>query len=477
VPNSSTIYGHSNATGAISTGAVFWGDTPAYGAQKPSMESFSSAGGTPILFYTDGKRTKEVVRQKPEIMAPDGGNTTFFGQLVDGKYYFFGTSAAAPHAAAVAALMQESAGYTLSRDQILKAMQETAFDMEEPGFDFDSGYGFLNALKAVGAVAKQRTQSLTLLNASNGREIQTIREGSVINLTRLVTEKVRFRALTGPLQVGSVVLELNGKKITENKAPYDYPGSTDSFELKPGDYTLTATSYTQAQGKGEAGIPLTIHFKVVEEEIVRFELINGANGKVIKTLETGDVLYLPDLPKKLNIRAITNPGEVGSVQFSLNGIVTVENQGPYDLAGHSGGSINFNTGNYTLSATTYPEALANGKAGHTKTISFGATSVQADIAKIADKLKTNKNKDELTVFPNPFQQRAKVKFKAAEASSASLIIYNLNGQPVTTLFNGNVEAGKLYEFELDGGKLPGGLYVSRLVTKLGVVHQTIKLQK
>ncbi|QMU28092.1 S8 family serine peptidase [Adhaeribacter radiodurans] len=472
---SSTIVGHSNAAGAVSTGAVFWGDTPAYGTPKLVAESFSSAGGTPILIDADGKRIKEVVRQKPEIMAPDGGNTTFFYQLFQGKYYFFGTSAAAPHAAAVAALMQESAGHNLSREKILQTMQETAIDMEEPGFDFDTGYGFLNAFEAVNAVAKPGTRSFALINASNGQEIQMINEGTVVNLTRLSTEKVRFRAMTGPMQVGSVVLELNGKKITENKAPYDYPNSSDSFELKAGDYTLTATPYTKANGEGEVGIPYTIHFKVLEEQIVRFELVNVANGKVIQTLESGNILYLPDLPDKLNIRAITSPAEVGSVQFNLNGIIKVENKQPYEMAGSSGDGIDFSAAVYVLSATTYPSDMAKGKAGDTKTIFFGAASVLADVASITDKLK--KQSEGLTVFPNPVAQKAKIQFQAAEASNASLTIYNLNGSPVATLFSGNVEAGKQYELEWDARNLPGGLYISRLVTKSGVIHRTIQLQK
>lgn len=473
--NSSTVYGHSNAAGAVSTGAVFWGYTPAYGTSKPVAEDFSSAGGTPILFDADGNRIKEVVRRKPEIMAPDGGSTTFFGDFIEGKYYFFGTSAAAPHAAAVAALMQESAGHNLSRDRILTAMQETAIDMDKPGYDYSTGYGFLNAFEAVDEVAKPGARSLALVNAGTGKEIQTITEGTVVNLTRLPTEKVRFRAMTGPMEVGSVTLELNGKKITENEAPYDYPNSSDSFTLIPGDYTLTATPYTKAGGAGETGIPLTIHFKVEEEKIVRFELINVATGKVIKTLETGDILYLPDLPEKVNIRAITNPTEVGSVQFNLNGIVTIENSQPYDLAGTSGNGINFTTAIYTLSATTYPTDLAKGKAGDTKTILFGAAKVQTDVAFITDKI--NQNNNGLTVFPNPVAQRASIQFKAAETSNASLVIYNLTGNPVATLFNGTVEAGKPYEFEWDGSSLPSGLYVSRLVTKSGVIHRTILLKK
>ena len=41
---------------------------------------------------------------KPDIAATDGGRTTFFTPYTSGIYRFFGTSAAAPHAAAIAAL-------------------------------------------------------------------------------------------------------------------------------------------------------------------------------------------------------------------------------------------------------------------------------------------------------------------------------------------------------------------------------------
>ncbi|QNF34674.1 S8 family serine peptidase [Adhaeribacter swui] len=476
VTNSPTIYGHSNATGAVSTGAVFWGDTPAYGSAKPLLEDFSSMGGTPILFDKDGKQIKEVVRPKPEISAPDGGNTSFFGQLFQGKYYFFGTSAAAPHAAAVAALMQESAGNNLDRNEILETMQKTAIDMDEPGFDYNTGYGFLNAFDAINAVAKPGTRSFALINAANNKEIQAIYDGTVVNLTRLPGKKVRFQAMVGPRQVGSVILELNGSKITENKMPYEFPNSaSEGFELKAGEYTLTATPYSKANGQGEKGVPLTIKFKVVEEEIVRFDLVNVTTGKVIKTLNNGDILYLPELPDKLNIRAVTNPAQVGSVQFNLNGVVTTENKVPYDLAGtNTNTGINFSTSLYSLLATTYPDAAAQGKAGSNKVIFFAATNSKLDVPLLAEKLK---GKSELKVFPNPFSQKAKIKFTVAESSQTSLVIYNVNGVPVTTLFNGNAEAGKQYELELDGNKLPGGLYFSRLITNSGVVHQTLKLNK
>jgi hypothetical protein len=103
-----TIFGHTAAAGAISTGAV-----PFYEPYVP--EPFTSTGPVTIFFDKDGnKLTKAVVRQKPDISAPDGGNTSFFvgdtTEDADTLPNFFGTSAAAPHAAAVAALLLQKAG-------------------------------------------------------------------------------------------------------------------------------------------------------------------------------------------------------------------------------------------------------------------------------------------------------------------------------------------------------------------------------
>jgi Subtilase family len=101
-------YGHNSAAGAVGTAAVAW-----YQSYIP--EYFSSPGPSLIHFDADGNRLAEVeVREKPDLAAPDGGNTTHFisdtDEDTDNLPNFFGTSAAAPHAAAVAALVIEKAG-------------------------------------------------------------------------------------------------------------------------------------------------------------------------------------------------------------------------------------------------------------------------------------------------------------------------------------------------------------------------------
>lgn len=154
--NSPTSYGHANAAGASAVGAVDYRNTPGFGVSPPRIENFSSAGGIPILFDNAGNPIYDL-RAKPNISAPDGTNTTFFGSDSDGDGFpnFFGTSAAAPHAAAVAGLMFEL-NEVATPAEIYAAMEMSAIDMDDPatpeydlGFDNLTGHGMLDAVGAL----------------------------------------------------------------------------------------------------------------------------------------------------------------------------------------------------------------------------------------------------------------------------------------------------------------------------------------
>ncbi len=170
--NSSTMYGHANAAGAESVAASVFLATPAFGVDPPLVNDYSSKGGTPILFDAGGNRlATQIVRQGPDVTGVDGTNTTFFGQSIpqdeDAFPNFFGTSAAGPHVAAAAALMQQSAGgpKALSPQYIYEALEATAIDITSRirvfttqttipipngvGVDAYSGHGLVDAAAAI----------------------------------------------------------------------------------------------------------------------------------------------------------------------------------------------------------------------------------------------------------------------------------------------------------------------------------------
>ncbi|WP_395020994.1 M10 family metallopeptidase C-terminal domain-containing protein, partial [Dongia sp.] len=150
--NDGTVYGHAAAEGAIAVGAAYWGSTPYYGVTPPVIEGYSSGGPTKVYYDTAGNLlSTPQVRLTPSITAPDGGATT-----VSGFSSFYGTSAAAPHAAAVAALMlQAKSG--LTGEDIRNLLMNSATDMDNPatagfdkGYDAGTGAGLIQANLALG---------------------------------------------------------------------------------------------------------------------------------------------------------------------------------------------------------------------------------------------------------------------------------------------------------------------------------------
>lgn len=188
--NSSTVYGHANAAGAMAVGAAFYANTPAFGAGPPALESFSGYGGTPILFDTAGNPVT-VTRQSLGVVAPDGVNTTFFGQgdiEPDGFPNFSGTSAAAPHVAGVAALMLQVKP-SLSPSQVYGALEATAIDMGPAGYDDGSGWGLVQAAGAVEAVGGPFAVTF---NGTAGDDAMLVRRDAAGNTEFLLGGVVQF---------------------------------------------------------------------------------------------------------------------------------------------------------------------------------------------------------------------------------------------------------------------------------------------
>lgn len=132
-----SIAGHANASGAITVGAISANDPG-----NDTIEPFSSQG--PCTLFFPGFLN----RQKPEITAIDGVAVTGAAGFPSP---FFGTSAAAPHVAAIAALMLE-ANPSLNPAQVKNALQQTAIDFGAPAVDNVYGAGLVNAFEAVRAV-------------------------------------------------------------------------------------------------------------------------------------------------------------------------------------------------------------------------------------------------------------------------------------------------------------------------------------
>ncbi|MET0304775.1 MAG: S8 family serine peptidase [Solirubrobacterales bacterium] len=147
-----TIFGHNGAADAISVAAVPFDESS-------QIESYSSRGPVtryfgPVLGSEAAEPlTEPEILAKPDIAATDCGVNTFFGTPVFDEtgldWRFCGTSASAPHAAAVAALMTEAKAATPA--EIRSAIFAGAVPVGELG-PCAAGAGMIDAVEAVQAL-------------------------------------------------------------------------------------------------------------------------------------------------------------------------------------------------------------------------------------------------------------------------------------------------------------------------------------
>ena len=144
-----TVFGHAGTESAIAVAAVPYSDST-------RIERYSSRGPVTHLYGpVEGPGpaaplgTAEVI-PKPDLAATDCGVTTFFAFSSAGKWRFCGTSAAAPHAAAAAALVRQ-AKPTLPPQQVRGTLEETAAPVG--GFPADAaGAGRVDAFAAIASL-------------------------------------------------------------------------------------------------------------------------------------------------------------------------------------------------------------------------------------------------------------------------------------------------------------------------------------
>ena len=212
-----STHGHNATASAITVGAYdfdWTGQLP----YRPMVADYTSPGPTTIYFDATGNRLpKPVILEKPEIAGVDGISTTLG--------YFFGTSAAAPHLAGIAALLIQAGGGpgAISPAQIKQAIEQTA------GLH-DGTLLFCQAIAESGQEAPTQAPRLTV----------TGRGEAFLNPDYIT---VAFSGLEGQsVQDLTIDVTTIGLTWNLNPAPPEPPYALGTLiGLTPGDITLVTT--------------------------------------------------------------------------------------------------------------------------------------------------------------------------------------------------------------------------------------------
>ncbi len=236
--NSAVTKGHSIAAGCNGVAA--------YDVFKPNVPQNFTSGGPALIFFDRNQNllpTPEV-RLQPRLAAANGSNSTWSAgdsanDIDTGNGQFYGTSAAAPHAAAVAALVLQAKGGTgtVTPLQMRSILQRTTFPHD------------LDPYQAVGVA-----------RSSNGGKVTvTIRSDNTATQSRGRNDPNSFSvSYIGPSNVTSLVfnpsgLAAEGGGVTSGQNGVDINNNYFS-NITPGLYfALTGTggfAFTQGASTG-----------------------------------------------------------------------------------------------------------------------------------------------------------------------------------------------------------------------------------
>jgi hypothetical protein len=301
-------HGHASAAEAYAVAATpSVGPFPMPFTSANVVETFESDGPRKLYFQPDGTpytpgnflSTGGLTRQKPDITAADGGVVSGAGGFPNP---FFGTSAAAPHAGAIAALVKSS-NLTLTPAQIRAALIASAIDIEAPGVDRDSGAGIImadTALQAAGATPVELelgTVTATEVSGNGNSFVEPgergaltveLRNNSTVtatNITATLTTSTAGVTIIPP--ASSSYPDIASGATATNTTPFEFFIASDAPCPDTIDFTLTV-NYTGGSS------PKTFNFNVTVNQSVTIDTTldttappNGAVYTATSGLQTG----------------------------------------------------------------------------------------------------------------------------------------------------------------------------------------------
>jgi subtilisin-like proprotein convertase family protein len=329
IATAGSTYGHNSAAGALGVAAVDAADAVG-GVFVPGpttpVELFSADGprrvfhdrnGNPI---TPGKLTFASaggqVRQKPDVAAADGVQTTL--PPFSGLNPFFGTSAAAPHVAGIAALIK-AAVPTATSEQIRNAIKAGTFDIEAAGIDRDTGRGLVMATEAL-----KRANAPFAAFLEQASITLTASSGDVLLPGATATMRVQLRNVGGgrASSVSAVLTSLSpNATVTQGASTYPtvFP---DGTATNPTAYAFSVDPATPCGARLPFRLTVSYTGLGPNPAVIDFAIQTGRADTVFTTVAyAGAPVAIPDGNLAgVNVPLeVTGPAAISKLRFRIDG--------------------------------------------------------------------------------------------------------------------------------------------------------------
>jgi uncharacterized repeat protein (TIGR01451 family) len=293
-----------------------------------TSERFTSDGPRRVFYNPDGTpitpgnltSTGGELRLKPDLTAADGVSTS-----VPGFSPFYGTSAAAPHAAAIAALVL-SGNPGIAPAEVRSALTGTAIDIEARGWDRDTGYGIVmpqRALARTGATPQPLAVAGDPVVTGSTDGDTFVEPGESATFTLPVTNQGDGVATGVSVQVTS-----STPGVTIRPASRSYGNIAVGATKTVGSFTLRAPADLPL------GSAITLNVRVsfagaLSPTTATRTITVGQPGAVQDFAYTGPAVPIPD-NNSAGVTvplAVTGVGNLSGATFSIDGTVCTTDPG------------------------------------------------------------------------------------------------------------------------------------------------------
>jgi len=458
---SGSIFGHPAALGAIAVGAID-ADNPG------TIAKYSSRGPVHIAYPVPQ------TRGAPDVVGVAGVHITGAGNFSNP---FYGTSAAAPHVAAVAALIR-GVNPLWTPEQVRSALTSSALDMGDQGPDFVYGYGRVHAVEALARLDMDSvhlgptiTSVRDVPNDQGGRVAVRWNASSFDTDVNGMPKYSVWRAL--PIGAAKPT-DGGGYRVTRiGETEYVWEWLADCPALKLPSYGYTAETLFDSMST-TGGVH---HFMVVAHTYNPdvFFMSDPVSGYSVDNLA-------PAAPK---IAGIWSAGRV-ALSWGANSEPDLKQYVVY-----RSGSAGLDPSNlaplivttdtmfvdeHPLPDTTYYVVVAQDIHGNLSLKSNEVTAV-APVSVLVSSRPVAFTLSQNT--PNPFNPSTTLRFGLPEAGHVTLAVYDVNGRLVRALVGQAFLPGQ-HEVvwdgrDGDGREVASGVYMARLTAPQGVLTRRMVL--